>query len=73
MSNCENCFVRKILQETLESERKLLQECLDAERERNRELQEKLVALSDARAYQALTYESVSDTDDYYGVGMMMR
>jgi hypothetical protein len=53
MLNCKKC-------ETLET-------ALEFERERNKELLDRLMALVDARAYQAVKFDTSSISDDYYG------
>ena len=59
MIGCKNCDVRLLLQEALE-----------VERTRNKELQDKLVAMANPVAYHSLNNQgSDNDPDDYYGVG----
>lgn len=55
---CDNCEVRKLLTEALEYER-----------ERNRELQERLMAVANPMAYQSFHSPNNIPSDKYFGVG----
>jgi len=58
MFSCNKCQTFKVLSEALEFER-----------QRNKELQDRLVALADAKAYHSITYmnnQGYSSDDDEY-------
>lgn len=57
--DCDKCQVKELLREALEFERA-----------RNKELQDKLIAMSSPDAYYALQSRNEAPaTNDYYGVG----